>query len=144
MIDGGYWSATYSVHLTPREWALVSACMFHASGRKWWHFWLNSVGAWFESQLVCQLSWPRFFMVFLGCSRQMPGWYLQLVRDLFLPQPFQSIVRYQPVIWCCAAWIAENIVKVQTNRIIWNLVLKDEHVWKKGCWGEFLYLRERK
>jgi hypothetical protein len=38
------------------------------------------------------LSYPdRFFVVFLNLSRQMPGWYLKLGYDCFLPNLFQFI-----------------------------------------------------
>jgi hypothetical protein len=68
---------------------------------------LYSGGAHFESRL----SWLNCLMVFLSPLKKIPGYYLKLEHDRFLPHPFQFIIHYHAIIWRYIAWVTDIVVK---------------------------------
>jgi hypothetical protein len=93
------YSTTFLVFQTERHGRVVSIPASYSGGRG------------FKSRPGDQLFWLRFLVVFLSPSRQMPGYYLKLGHDRFLPHPFQFIVHYHPLIRRCVVWDTESVVK---------------------------------
>jgi hypothetical protein len=76
-----------------------------------------------------RLSWLRVLVLFLSLSRQIPGQYLKLGQDRFLPHHFQFIVHSHPFTRRCSLSYRESVIKSATSRQL--------------CWmnHEWLYLR---
>lgn len=65
--------------------------------------WTNATAEWLPVLLCVHrdwLLWPRFSMVFLSPSKQMPREHLQLHYDCTLTRSFPLIIHYLPIILC--------------------------------------------
>jgi hypothetical protein len=78
-----------------------------------------------------RLSWLRVLVVFLSLSRQIPGQYLKLGQDRFLPHHFQFIVHSHPFTRRCSLSYRESVIKSATSRqLCWM-----NHEWLHLRWG---------
>jgi hypothetical protein len=91
----------------------------------WWHrntercgqvitLFSYSGGPWFKSRPGDRLSWLRFF-IFLSPSRQMPAYYLEISHDRFLPNPFNLLFIYHPIVPRCIVIVTKKHRKLNNK-----------------------------
>jgi len=81
-----------------------------------------------------QLSWQKFFVVFLKPSRQMLGYYLKSCCDCFLPQPFtvSSLLVNHGLGWCCVIWATDckNVLEKEISILYFMLYSRGAQIFQ--------------